>query len=192
MNRRDAIKAVSVIMGGTMVGANAFLSGCTAKGDDKKINELFLSSDIKLLDEVGDTILPTTDSPGAKAANIGGFMAMMVVDCYEPADQKAFTEGLKTLKKDYKAQYGKEFVGAPSEDRTAFLNAMDKAQKEYTRANRNNRDTPPHYFRMVKELTLLGYFTSEIGCTQAMRYVAVPGRYEGCIDYKKGDKAWAS
>jgi hypothetical protein len=48
-----------------------------------------------------------------------------------------------------------------------------------------------HYFRMMKELTLLGYFTSEIGSTQARRYVPVPGRYEGCIPYKKGDKAFA-
>ncbi|HWJ29855.1 MAG TPA: gluconate 2-dehydrogenase subunit 3 family protein, partial [Flavisolibacter sp.] len=47
-----------------------------------------------------------------------------------------------------------------------------------------------HYFRMMKELTLLGYFTSKIGCTQARRYVAVPGKFEGCVPYKKGDKAW--
>ena len=50
----------------------------------------------------------------------------------------------------------------------------------------------PHYFGMMKQLTLWGYFTSKPGATQALRYVAVPGRYEGCIPYKKGDKAWAT
>ena len=49
----------------------------------------------------------------------------------------------------------------------------------------------PHYFTMMKQLTLLGYFTSEIGSKQALRYNPVPGRYDGCAPYKKGDKAWA-
>jgi hypothetical protein len=51
---------------------------------------------------------------------------------------------------------------------------------------------PNHYFGMMKQLTLLGYFTSEIGATQALRYIAIPGKYEGCVPYKKGDKAWAT
>ena len=52
-------------------------------------------------------------------------------------------------------------------------------------------DTPAHYFRMMKELALLGYFTSEIGCTQAQRYVESPGRYDPCVPYTPGEKAWA-
>jgi len=50
---------------------------------------------------------------------------------------------------------------------------------------------PAHYFTMMKQLTLLGYFTSKPGATEALRYVPVPGRYEGCIPYTKGEKAWA-
>ncbi|MCZ2459027.1 MAG: gluconate 2-dehydrogenase subunit 3 family protein, partial [Chitinophagales bacterium] len=49
-------------------------------------------------------------------------------------------------------------------------------------------EIPPYYFTMMKQLTLWGYFTSEIGMTQALKYVPVPGRFDGCIDYKKGDK----
>jgi hypothetical protein len=50
---------------------------------------------------------------------------------------------------------------------------------------------PPHYFRMMKELALLGYFTSEIGYTKAMRYVETPGRFDPCAPYAKGEPAWA-
>ncbi|MEP7253617.1 MAG: gluconate 2-dehydrogenase subunit 3 family protein, partial [Ginsengibacter sp.] len=53
------------------------------------------------------------------------------------------------------------------------------------------RENPNYYFILMKQLTLLGYYTSEIGCTQAMRYIETPGRYDGCVPYAKGDKAWA-
>lgn len=187
MNRREALKAVSIIMGGTVVGANAFLTGCATENKNA-INELFVKRDVILLDEIGETIIPATDTPGAKAVHIGDFMAMMVLDCYPPAAQKAFTEGLKLLQTDFEEQYGKPFQEASNKDRTAFLIDLDKAQKQYSP---KEESAPPHYFKMMKELTLLGYFTSEIGCTQARRYVEVPGRYDGCISYKKGDKAWA-
>ncbi|MFN9666692.1 MAG: gluconate 2-dehydrogenase subunit 3 family protein, partial [Bacteroidota bacterium] len=76
------------------------------------------------------------------------------------------------------------------EQRHELLVALDKEQKAYQEKKKS--EEPAHYFRMMKELTLWGYFTSEIGATQALRYVAVPGKYEGCIPYKKGDKAWAT
>jgi hypothetical protein len=66
---------------------------------------------------------------------------------------------------------------------------LDAEQKQYQKDKK--KEDPSHYFRMMKELTLLGYFTSEIGSKQARRYVPVPGRFEGCIPYKKGDKAFA-
>jgi hypothetical protein len=74
--------------------------------------------------------------------------------------------------------------------RKALLTEIDTEAKKYM-AEKTDED-PKHYFRMMKELTLLGYFTSEIGATQALRYVAVPGKYEGCVPYKKGDRAWAT
>ena len=74
--------------------------------------------------------------------------------------------------------------------RKALLTEIDTEANKYM-AEKKGED-PKHYFRMMKELTLLGYFTSEIGATQALRYVAVPGKYEGCVPYKKGDRAWAT
>ncbi len=75
------------------------------------------------------------------------------------------------------------------QQRHDLLVKLDNEQKQYTKNKK--KDDPVHYFRMMKELTMLGYFTSEIGSTVARRYVAVPGKFEACIPYKKGDKAWA-
>lgn len=169
-----------------MVGANALLTGCKT---ETGVPTEWKSEDIAFLDEVADTILPTTAaSPGAKEAQVGQFMTVMVNDCYEERDQKAFREGMKTLNKAAKDKYGSDFVKLSPEQRTEFLTALDAEQKEYTK-NRKD-DQAPHYFRMMKELTLLGYFTSEIGSTKARRHVAVPGRYDACIPYTKGEKAY--
>ncbi len=75
------------------------------------------------------------------------------------------------------------------DQRLALLTKLDNEQKEFMKTWK--APAPKPYFRLMKELTLLGYFTSEIGCTQARRYIETPGRYEACIPYKKGDKAWA-
>jgi len=193
-------------MGGAVIGADFFISGC--KSTSKKVNALFTEDHVAFLNEVADTILPTTSSPGAKAADVGHFMAVMVQDCYEPKDQKVFVNGIEKLNHASNKKYSAKFMDLDAQQRTDLLVALDKEQKAYT-DNRNKQiegdrmkhiDDPKHkgpeianhYFRMIKELTLLGYFTSEIGATKALRYIAIPGRYDGCVPYKKGDKAWAT
>ncbi len=191
MNRREALSSVALLLGGTIIGAEAFLSGCT--NADKKIGAAglnFSPDDIAFLDEVGETIIPTTSTPGAKATKIGEFMKTIVTDCYEPKDQETFVEGMKKLDDASRQKNGKSFLESTPEQRHNLLVDLDKEQKAYT--DKKKPSDPNHYFRMMKELTLWGYFTSEIGATKALRYIAVPGRYEGCIPYKKGDKAWAT
>ena len=189
MNRRDAISRVALLLGGTVIGSSMFLtSGCQAPL--KRVDQLFEEDQIKLMDEIADTILPETKTPGAKAAKVGAFMALMVNDCYDAHDQKIFLDGLVKVQETFREKYGTDFTGAAQKDRTEFLTGLDLAQKSYTE-NKKPTDAN-HYFRMMKELTLLGYFTSEIGCTKAQRYVLVPGKYDGNFPYKKGDRAWAS
>lgn len=176
-------------MGGAIVGANVFLEGCKP-ADKKAMNGLdFSEKDIAYLDEIADTIIPETSTPGAKAAKVGAFMTVMVKDCYDDADQKIFLDGMQKINEAAKKKFDKNFVDGSPEQRHDLLVEIENEQKEYNK-NKKKED-PSHYFRMMKELTLLGYFTSEIGATQALRYVESPGRYDGCVPYKKGDKAWA-
>jgi hypothetical protein len=191
MNRRDALTRVSLLLGGTVLGAELWLSGCTNPQKNIGAGGLnFSTNDVAFLDEVSETILPATDSPGAKDAKVGEFMTRIVRDCYTPADQKIFVDGLQKLNEASKQKNGNYFMDATPEQRHDLLVDLDKDQKTY-QAQKKKED-PTHYFRMIKELTLWGYFTSEPGANKALRYVAVPGKYEGCIDYKKGEKAWAT
>ncbi|MEO6719156.1 MAG: gluconate 2-dehydrogenase subunit 3 family protein [Ferruginibacter sp.] len=191
MTRRDLLQNVAILLGGSIVGGTVFsLEGCKSADKPVQVNALFTDKQVALMNEIADTILPTTSSPGAKTAKVGDFMAVMVLDCYEEKDQKVFTDGLKKVDELSEQKYKASFMDLDPKQRTELLTALDKEQAEYQ--EKKAKDDPSHYFRMMKELTLLGYFTSKEGATQALRYVAVPGRYDGDVPYKKGDKAWAT
>lgn len=186
MNRRDAIKRLTLLMGGAVIGAESFLSGEILPG--KRTTLVLKPEQIALLDEIGETIIPTTASPGAKSVRIGDFMRMMVNDCYDDAQQAVFERGLEQVDAAARSRFGHPFVRCSAENRTALLTDLDQEAKRY-RAQKA-ADAPEHYFRMMKQLTLVGYFTSETGCTRALRYLEVPGAYRGSEPYKKGDRAW--
>ncbi|HEY5368660.1 MAG TPA: gluconate 2-dehydrogenase subunit 3 family protein [Hanamia sp.] len=216
MNRRDAVQYISLLVGGTMIGGTAFLSGCKTKTG---VSMVFSDADILFLNEIADIILPDTKTPGAKAAKVGEFMTVMVNDCYELSDQKIFHEGLAKLDDASKDKNGKTFMESTPQQRHDLLVSLDnkvkddnkkikkyvdsltpdkitqmKLQQDFTGEDPladKRRENPDYYFQMMKELTLLGYFTSEIGCTKAMRYVERPGSFNGDLPYKKGDKAFA-
>ncbi|OKS85569.1 gluconate 2-dehydrogenase subunit 3 family protein [Mucilaginibacter polytrichastri] len=187
MNRRDAIERVAWILGGTVIGAEFFMSGCKPAGS--KVEDLFDQDHTAFLNEIAETILPKTNTPGAKEAKVGQFIGVMVRDCYTADDQKIFLNGLGKLDDATEKKYSVKFMGADIKQRTAVLADLDKEQAAYNKTKK--KDDPNHYYEMIKQLTLLGYFTSELGCTKAMRYLPVPGKFVGDYPYKKGDKAWA-
>ena len=198
MKRRDALGRVALIMGGALSAPTmlAFLDGC------KQANETsagmtfpFPAERKELVSEVAEIIIPKTDTPGAKDAKVGDFIEKMLKDCYASKDQESFNKGLEELEK-------KDFLKATPAEQTNILKEMEataKAEtkkagdekKKYTEAGKEYTDAAVPFFRLMKELTLLGYFTSEPGATLALDYVPVPGRYDGCIDLKPGQKAWA-
>jgi hypothetical protein len=183
MNRRDALKSVMLLMGGTVIGSTALLTGCAPDSQLKDLN--FSPEDLSFLDEIGETIIPTTDTPGAKATKIGEFMQMMVKECYDADQQTTFIAGLNSIRTDFKAETSKDFMDATAEERLAFLNGL---HQKYVASGEEKQ---PEIIHMLRDLTVLGYFSSEIGATQALRFVESPGRFDPCVDHKKGDRAWA-
>ena len=192
IDRREAIRRVSALLGGAaLIGESALWASCSSRESGRTSSiGAFAPAEVAFLDEVAETILPETQTPGAKAAGVGPFMALMVTDCYEPGDQEIFRTGMKQLDDASRKATGSSFMSASGAQRLAVLQALDREQKAYMDAKRP--DEPNHYFRMMKELALLGYFTSEIGCTRAQRYVESPGRYDPCIPYTPGSPAWAA
>src|SRR5437762_3825910 len=181
MDRRELLKMIAVLTGGAVVGAEAFLTGC--KNPETKTGMAFSEDDIPYLDEIAETILPATGTPGAKAAKVGQFMTVIVNDCYEEDDQKTFHEGMKQLNDAFDKKYSTSFIKGTPQQRHDFLVELDKEAKEHQKKradSMNDKDQknkmPNHYFSLMKQLTLWGYFTSKEGMTQALRYNPVPGR----------------
>lgn len=192
MHRRELLQRSALLIGGSLLGADSLLAkninweAMEAELSAKGIG-IFSKQQVKLLNEIAETIIPATDTPGAKAAKVGQFLAVMVSDCYDKDEQKRFMDGLVSLETECKARYGKTFMKCNAQNRKDHLTELDVQQKAVQKSKK--REEPSHYFRVLKDLVLWGYFTSEIGATQALRFLEYPGRYE-TIDYKKGDRAW--
>ncbi len=200
-----------MLTGGAVIGGEVFLSGCKAGG---KADIGFTTSNIALLDEIGETIIPATATPGAKAAMVGEFMKVMVTDCYTEAQQTAFINGIGTLDKACEKTNGKSFMDCTPAQRHDFLVSLEKEAKEFN-TKRDEEDKPKreandkansslpwkdqkefeaapgHYYTMMKQLTLWGFFSSKTGMTETLRHIPVPGKFDGAFPYAKGDKAWA-
>lgn len=197
MNRRDAIQRVAVIMGGTLAVPSLAMSLENYQSSGKSI---FDAEQMRLISEIAETIIPRTKTPGAKDAKVPQFISDIVTDCYNSDEQKMFLDGLKSVQENSRRRYGKNFELLTPAQRTEILKGLESqwyASRDEKGANNANlwfdiSQMNPRFWRMIKELTLIGYFTSEPGCTQALRYQHVPGKYEGCIPYKKGEKAWAT
>jgi hypothetical protein len=220
ITRREAILRVTVLLGGVaLIGSTAMLTGCR---EEPNTDAPFTADEIAYLDEIADTMLPATKTPGAKAAGTGAFMALIVTDSYSAEERKVFRDGMRKLDDASRKANNVSFMAATPAQRLSVLQAADREQQAEGAARKDadqkkfkamltdtrteaqpspstdagaataiTAEPPKHYFRMMKELALLGYFTSEIGCTQAQRYVETPGKFEPCVPYHVGDKAWA-
>ena len=208
LTRRDMLQMVAALLGGAaLTGGERVLA---FSFDDAALavtaeqgTSLFTAADVAVLDEIAETILPETSTPGAKAAKAGAFMALMVTEVYDTRQQQVFRAGLGQVDEACRTAHGVAFMQATPAQRLSVVEALDREQKSAMDARtpvRTNRapaapaapDEPAHYFRMMKELALLGYFTSEIGYTKAMRYRESPGRFDPCAPHAPGDKIWAS
>jgi len=194
MHRREALKNVAFLLGGAISASTmgVLFESFTLPENEKNFVSFSLQ-DEKIFAEFADIIVPTTkSSAGAKAAGLGKFIPMMMKDCYPAEMQTSFANGFKDLQAKATKDFGKNYLALTVPERTKLmidLRAISLAQKETK--SEENKDLV-YFFITARDLTLLGYYSSEIGCTKAREYVLVPGRYDGNTTLKPGQKSWAT
>jgi gluconate 2-dehydrogenase gamma chain len=193
IDRREALRKTALLMGAA-VSASALtgiLQGCKATPELTYTPVFFNADQATLVSEVADIIIPRTDTPGAKDAGVPGFIDTMLKDCYAKEDQDNFLAGLASFDEEAKTAYGDSFIYCKPEQQLEFVTKVHASALTEAKAN---REAKRPFILMAKELTLLGFFTSEPGATQVLQYVAVPGSYKGCIPLAEAGngKTWAT
>jgi hypothetical protein len=203
MERRNLLKMIMAATGVAMVGGKAF---SYQLGSAVPLSAtVFSSDDVILFNDIAEVIIPRTDTPGAKDANVGLMALVLANDCYTINQRNALVEGLKTIDKQAQKSFNKPYLLLNTEQKLKTVSQLDKAAKKYNTKqelyylsvspfdrNRDIADPIPHFFTLIKQLTLFSFFTSKVGATEVLRFEAIPGKYNGDLDYKKGDRAWAT
>ncbi|MVM28981.1 gluconate 2-dehydrogenase subunit 3 family protein [Spirosoma sp. HMF4905] len=178
MNRREAVARVAWLMGGTLSAPTLMaMSRWEQVVDDQKTRPE--TADFRLDDgqreivaRVSDIIIPKTDTPGAIDVGVPAFMDVMLRDCYKKPAQDAFIAGVRNLE-------SKNFLTLKPDQQTDVLKQVEASSAPSA--------TSPSFWQIIKEVTLLGYFTSEAGIKASFDYQPIPGRFEA-IKIKPGQK----
>lgn len=179
MNRREALKSLLALSGSVSVfGADRFLAG-QINPDPTAVADRFTPELLELLGEITETIIPTTpDSGGAKAAGIPEFIREIVADYGSAEEQASVFAGVDAINATSAATHdGKTFIQLDAAEREALLLTFESGPRD------------PGY-AAIKQLTVWGYFSSEVGQTEALAYDPVPRVYQGDVPLKPGQKAW--
>lgn len=180
MNRRDALKSVGLILGTTIIGADAFLTGCVNKNNTFTLSQ----TDLTLLNEIGETILPKTNTPGGKDADVAGFMNTIVADYYSNEEQNTFEDGMTYVDDISNNKFNNDFIVLTEENKNTLLMDLEAEAKAHYNAKKERH----HFYIMFKQLTIWAYMSSEIVAKNAFIHMPLVEKYIGSIDYTAGDK----
>ena len=199
MNRRIAIKNTALFFGyAVTVGAltDTFIA-CRNETRNVTLDwkpEFLTANQANTLAEMTETILPRTKTPGAKDIGVPQFIDKVLKKLLSEADQKDFVEGLDKLEETCKSTYGKYFDECTKEQREALLLDMDKKSAKFPPSvwgiTLVEKPDPITFYRRLKGLTLMAYFTSEKVNKELLVYDPVPGGYNGSVPYK-GENLWS-
>ena len=182
MNRREAVRATTLVVGGLLLTSNGLVFGCARERESARIASRVLNEDDQaLIEQIADTLLPTTrSSPGAAAAHAGPEINLLLSDCYEPDAQVRVVNGLKEFRQSCDTKFDREFASLAPSQREALVREIDATALH----------AKGHYFQLVRELAERTYFSSEIGMTKARRWTLEPGKWVGCVPLTPGQPAW--
>jgi hypothetical protein len=133
---------------------------------------------------IAELIIPQTDTPGAKAVRVNEFIDLILTDWYDEEEKSIFLAGLADVDIRSHQQFGKDFVDCSEKQQGTIVSQFDQELGETRRTTTApwSRRLPKHkhFFFMMKRLTLVGYYTSEIGFEQELRESVIPPRHAGC------------
>jgi gluconate 2-dehydrogenase gamma chain len=189
MNRREMLERVALLMGGTVSASG--ISGILAAFEPPKeatyTPQTLAPTQDELVATIAELIIPTTDTPGARAAGVNRFIDGMLTSIYTEGERKRFLAGLANLEARAKAR-GSSFLASGVATQVQILSELET---EPLTAGASGK-APESFFQVFRELTLIGYYRSEIGATQEQRYLLIPGYYKGDEAYKEIGRAWSS
>jgi hypothetical protein len=192
MNRRTVIKNLALVLGGA-----ALLPACVQEHGKSSIafKKINVSADQeKFMADVSDTIIPKTDTPGAKELSVHLFVLKMVDECFSKKDQDAFMSGLDKVSKEAEKRFGKPFAQCTQIQRENYLNELDHQQVEYQKAQKAAGNNPKSqaqandvmaFYGIAKGETIFGYTYSKYFMTKEIVYELVPSRYNPNFPVKK-------
>jgi gluconate 2-dehydrogenase gamma chain len=184
MNRREALKRVAWLMGGA-VSVSAIMavrngySATTAAGSKSSFLSL---PQADIVSAVAEIIIPRTDTPGAIDVGVPGFIDRVLEDVCTEEDRRRYLTGLATFDAAAQVEEGRKFAALEAPRQVALVQKVHDAAVDQERLlNRSHGTLRRPFILMTKELTLLGFFTSQVGATRILQYQAVPGSYHACV-----------
>lgn len=188
LNRREALAGAILALGVMGFGEEALAQLPAPAPPAAAWTPKAVSPDeARLLMVVTEAIMPTTDTPGAIAAGVPQYIDRLMVDWLEPPTVQLLRAGLARMDADALAAHRARFVALTPAQQLALLTRYEIEASDGLKM----RPVPAHFFRSLKELTLIGYFTSEPGATLALRYAATPGEFRPCVPLAEIGRAWA-
>lgn len=186
MNRREAIRQTALLMGYAVSASAAagVMAGCEVEQKENWTPKYISSEEASLIAEISERIIPRTDTPGAKDVGVHKFIDIMLGEYLKPKEVEAFKAGLADVERRCRETYSKAFVDVSDREKDAIISTLaSEAEAKMKAMGPLNRDSkmPKDFFIMAKELSLLGYFSSEKVGKEVLNYLPVPGGYSGCI-----------
>jgi hypothetical protein len=180
MNRRTVIKNLALVIGGAIL-----LPSCMGNDGASYVQLKHVNIDEgqqRLIADVAETIIPKTNTPGAKDLNLPAFVLKMIDDCYDKKGQEAFVVGLKAFTGMVKTKYGKDFGDLDAKQRETILTDIEKSAialngRKSQAPKPSGPDPITGFYWDVKRQTIFGYTTSQYFMTKQIVYELVPGRY---------------
>ncbi len=190
ISRREALHHLTLLVGGAISAPamGAILSGCRAEPAPAAWTPEALTTDqVDLLGTLVDLIIPATDTPGAKDAGVPVFIDKLLRDWVESEDRVRFQARLAAVNEEMQETHGVAFREATPEQQNALLTRLDQEARQ---AREESADPLP-FFATLKEWTLVGYYTSEIGATRELQWLAAPGRFDADPPLEEVGPTWA-